>query len=93
LDGFEGDAPAVEDSLSNAEVRETLMSLLGRLKERERIAVENRFGLTAAAEPRTLKDLAGQWGVTKQRAQQVCAGAVNKLRSMLQDAGFEADVA
>ena len=62
---------------------------MARLKERERIAVENRFGLTKTGEPRTLKELASQWGVTKQRAQQVCAGAVIKLRAMLEDAGFQ----
>jgi RNA polymerase sigma factor (sigma-70 family) len=89
LDFVEGNSPDVEDRVSHAEVRDVLVGLLDHLRERERIAVENRFGLTPTGETRTLKELALQWGVTKQRAQQVCAGAVHKLRSMLEQAGVE----
>jgi RNA polymerase sigma factor (sigma-70 family) len=88
LDGYEGESVAAEEVVFRSEIREALGTLLGRLKERERVALENRFGLTPTGETATLKDLAEQWGVTKQRAQQVCAGAVVKLRSMLLDAGF-----
>jgi RNA polymerase sigma factor (sigma-70 family) len=88
LDAFEGSQESTEDSLANAEVREKLTSFLSRLKDRERAAVEYRFGLTENGEARTLKELASEWGVTKQRAQQVCASAVNKLRLMLQQEGL-----
>jgi RNA polymerase primary sigma factor/RNA polymerase sigma factor len=88
LDGVEGDWSEVEHVLSQSEVREKLTGMLKNLKERERIAVENRFGFVKGHEPKTLKDLAMQWGVTKQRAQQVCAGAVNKLRGMVEEAGI-----
>jgi len=82
------DLPAVEEQLSNAELRALIGGLVSKLKDRERTAVETRFGLAPAAEAATLKDLASQWGVTKQRAQQVCAGAVHKLRTMLEESGF-----
>jgi RNA polymerase sigma factor (sigma-70 family) len=90
LDFVEGKAVDVEENVSHAEIRDVLVGLLEHLRERERIAVENRFGLTPTGETRTLKELAVQWGVTKQRAQQVCAGAVGKLRVMLEKAGVEA---
>ena len=80
---------AAEDRMSNDEVRDLIARLVGKLKDRERTAVQTRFGLAPAAEPATLKDLASQWGVTKQRAQQVCAGAVHKLRAMLEESGFD----
>ena len=88
LDAYEGVSDVAEQVVFRAEIREAIGILLGRLKERERVALVNRFGLTPTGETATLKDLAAQWGVTKQRAQQVCAGAVVKLRSMLLDAGF-----
>jgi RNA polymerase sigma factor (sigma-70 family) len=91
LDGIEavdGEWESADEQLANQEVREAISSLLDQLKERERLAVVTRFGLDESADPATLKDLAQEWGVTKQRAQQVCAGAVDKLRSMLQQAGF-----
>jgi RNA polymerase sigma factor (sigma-70 family) len=89
LDFVEGNNVDVEEGASHAEIRQVLVGLLANLRERERIAVQNRFGLTPTGETRTLKELAQQWGVTKQRAQQVCAGAVSKLRVMLEQAGVE----
>lgn len=88
LDAVDGGFQAVDEQLSNAEVRLAIVELLGKLKERERIAVVTRFGLADAGDSATLKELAIRWGVTKQRAQQVCAGAVTKLRVMLKEAGF-----
>jgi RNA polymerase sigma factor (sigma-70 family) len=89
LDGVESDWTAADDAVAESEERDKLTSLLGNLKDRERTAVEHRFGLTEDAEVRTLKELANQWGVTKQRAQQVCAGAVSKLRVLVEEAGIE----
>lgn len=88
LDAVDADWQSADEQLANQEVRDAIGTLLTRLKERERIAVVTRFGLDESADPATLKDLAEEWGVTKQRAQQVCAGAVDKLRAMLQQAGF-----
>jgi RNA polymerase sigma factor (sigma-70 family) len=89
LDGVEGEDSAVDEDLSQNELHEKLNALLGNLKERERIAVENRFGFVKHTQTSTLKELAAEWGVTKQRAQQVCAGAVSKLRDMAEEAGIE----
>ncbi len=88
LDAVDAEWQSADEQLANQEVRDAIGTLLARLKERERIAVMTRFGLDESADPATLKDLAEEWGVTKQRAQQVCAGAVDKLRAMLQQAGF-----
>lgn len=88
LDAVDAADVAVDEQLANREVRSVISSLLDRLKERERLAVVTRFGLTSSPESTTLKDLAVEWGVTKQRAQQVCASAITKLRTMLREAGY-----
>lgn len=89
LDVVEDQNGTADETARRGEVRELLESLLGQLKDRERMAVEHRFGLTPSGKSQTLKELAAQWGVTKQRAQQVCAAAMAKLRAMLEQSGFE----
>jgi RNA polymerase sigma factor (sigma-70 family) len=85
LDGVESEWSAADEQVADSEERDNLSALLDNLKDRERIAVEHRFGLTRHAEARTLAELGRQWGVTKQRAQQVYAGAVSKLKVLAKE--------
>ena len=53
--------------------------MLGGLGERERRVIEMRFGLEGG-EPRTLEEVGREFGVTRERARQMEAIALRKLR-------------
>ena len=59
--------------------------ILARLDEREQTIIINRFGLDHAQEPRTLKQVGADLGVTKERVRQIEARALNKLRMAAQE--------
>lgn len=61
-------------------------SILKHLNERERRIIVRRFGLGENLEPRTLKELGEELGVTKERVRQLQTRAMNKLRSAAEDA-------
>ncbi len=54
--------------------------ILSRLDEREQRIIISRFGLDWAQEPKTLKEVGSQLGVTKERIRQIEARALDKLR-------------
>jgi RNA polymerase primary sigma factor/RNA polymerase sigma factor len=54
--------------------------ILARLDEREQTIIINRFGLDRRQEPKTLKEVGSQLGVTKERIRQIEARALGKLR-------------
>ena len=56
-----------------------LRQVLANLGERERRVIEMRFGLEGG-EPRTLEDVGREFGVTRERARQMEAIALRKLR-------------
>ena len=68
--------PEIED----VSLEESLNEALGRLSERERYVVRQRFGLGQERE-RTLAEVADQLGVSLERVRQIQVRAINKLRT------------
>jgi len=68
--------PEIED----VSLEESLNEALGRLSDRERYVVRQRFGLGEDRE-RTLAEVAAQLGVSLERVRQIQVRAINKLRT------------
>ena len=60
-------------------LKNKLMGLLDSLDERERVIVEDYFGLSGT--PRTLEDIGGDFNLTKERVRQIKEKALRKLRN------------
>ena len=56
-----------------------LRASLGRLRDREREVIELRYGF-ADGSPRTLEEVGRRFAVTRERARQIEAKALTKLR-------------
>jgi len=63
--------------------------ILARLDEREQRIIISRFGLDHSQEPRTLKEVGADLGVTKERVRQIEARALDKLRAVVEEESFE----
>jgi RNA polymerase primary sigma factor len=80
-------AEAVEDSdavsplqaAENSMLRDRLSGLIGALPDRERKVLELRYGLTDGR-PRTLKEVSGAFGLTRERIRQLETAALTHLR-------------
>jgi RNA polymerase primary sigma factor/RNA polymerase sigma factor len=64
--------------------------ILTELPERERQIIEGRYGLTPGTEPKTLKQVAADFGVSKERIRQLETRAMNILREAAREANLEA---
>jgi RNA polymerase primary sigma factor len=75
------DTRAVDPSQSaeSSVVREQLQAVIATLSERERTVLELRHGLLDHS-PRTLEEVGGRFGVTRERIRQIEAKALRKLR-------------
>ncbi len=69
------EAPAIEH-----ELQETMAKVLRTLTYRERSVIEMRFGLDGG-EPKTLREVADEFRITKDRVRQLEARALDQLRS------------
>jgi RNA polymerase primary sigma factor len=56
-----------------------LLNLLHILDEREKVIIEDYFGLSGT--PRTLEDIGGDFELTKERVRQIKEKALRKLRN------------
>ncbi|MBA2282137.1 MAG: sigma-70 family RNA polymerase sigma factor [Acidimicrobiia bacterium] len=72
-------ATAPEDAAIVAVEGVALRASLGRLRERERQVIELRYGFTDGS-PRTLEEVGREFSVTRERARQIEAKALTKLR-------------
>ncbi len=72
------DAVELETAQSRREAE--VEKILRHLDEREREIVARRFGLDRQLEPRTLKEIGQELGVSKERIRQIEARALAKLR-------------
>ena len=83
--------PTLEESLQQDRVSK-IQRVLQRLDERERQIIVGRFGLDHSQEPRTLKEVGAELGVTKERIRQIEARALNKLRLAAQEEKIALDM-
>jgi RNA polymerase primary sigma factor len=67
------------DAASFVLLQEQLETVLDTLAEREQKVIEMRFGL-ADGQPRTLKEVGAEFGVTRERIRQIESKTLSKLR-------------
>jgi RNA polymerase primary sigma factor len=60
-------------------LKNKLVSLLNVLDDREKVIIEDYFGLSGT--PRTLEDIGGDFGLTKERVRQIKERALRRLRN------------
>lgn len=72
-------AVSAEEHYARIFLRQHLTELLDSLSEREAGVIELRYGLNGA-EPKTLEQIAGSFGVTRERIRQIEAKTLEKLR-------------
>ncbi|WP_433889208.1 RNA polymerase sigma factor [Streptomyces sp. CA-111067] len=75
----DGDATSPVESAAFLLLRQHLDAVLGTLGERERKVVQLRYGL-ADGRPRTLEEIGGIFGVTRERIRQIESKTLGKLR-------------
>jgi RNA polymerase primary sigma factor len=81
-------AEAVEDTSAispaeaaeNSILRDRLVMLVGSLPERERRVIDLRYGLSDGR-PRTLTEVSGDFGLTRERIRQIETSALSHLRA------------
>lgn len=61
------------------QLKEKLLNIMGILDDRERVIVEDYFGLSGT--PRTLEDIGEDFSLTKERVRQIKERALRKLRN------------
>lgn len=72
---------------------EVISRMAERLDERERVVIAGRFGLSNDGSVQTLRELAAELGLSKERVRQLQMSAVEKLRDFFDDVGRPTAVA
>jgi RNA polymerase primary sigma factor len=81
VDVIENENAQSPDATFNTQdvLKEKLMEILNILEDRERVIIEDYFGMTGT--PRTLEDIGGDFNLTKERVRQIKEKALRKLRN------------
>ena len=81
VDIIRNDQAEMPDEAFNSkdELKKQLISLLNVLDEREKVIVEDYYGLSGT--PRTLEDIGSDFNLTKERVRQIKEKALRKLRN------------
>jgi RNA polymerase primary sigma factor len=85
FDVLKNDAADMPDEAFHTKdiLKTKLLGLLTCLDERERVIVEDYFGLSGS--PRTLEDIGGDFNLTKERVRQIKEKSLRKLRNLSGD--------
>jgi len=83
--------PTLEETIQQDRLSK-IQRVLHRLDDRERQIIVGRFGLDHSREPRTLKEVGVELGVTKERIRQIEARALEKLRLAAQEEKIALDM-
>jgi len=81
VDVLKNEQAEMPDEVFNTkdELKKKLISLLNVLDDREKVIVEDYYGLSGT--PRTLEDIGGDFGLTKERVRQIKEKSLRKLRN------------
>jgi RNA polymerase primary sigma factor len=81
IDIIKNENVTMPDEVFNTQdkLKEKLIQVLNVLDERERIIIQDYFGLTGS--PRTLEDIGGDFNLTKERVRQIKEKSLRKLRN------------
>jgi RNA polymerase primary sigma factor len=81
VDIIKNDQADMPDEVFNSkdELKNKLLSLLEVLDDREKVIIEDYYGLTGS--PRTLEEIGGDFSLTKERVRQIKEKALRKLRN------------
>jgi RNA polymerase primary sigma factor len=79
-----------EDALVESDSLHHAMGMLGTMDQREATVLRMRFGLDGH-EPKTLKEIGEQLGLTRERVRQIETEALNRMADSMEDRGPDED--
>lgn len=93
IDMFESPQALADDQVEQDELKSKLFEHLGEftdhLKEKEKKIFQERL---YAELPKTLQEIADDYGITRERVRQIEEKVIKKLRSFFQEKGFEVNL-